>query len=334
MNPLVTLVVPTLNRPGYLRETLLCVLMQDYPNLEIIVSDNGSHDETPTVAQMMIKGDPRARFRSNRETVSQQDHFTQCLQAAHGEYFILVCDDDRINPSFVSELVRVAARYPDVNVVVPANATIDEQGAVIDEFAKPEADVLDGCEFVCYWLYGRRPRLFSSVVTVLMRTESMRRFGFHGLEGGRNNDNLLFIQCAITGRVGFARDAVFYSRIHTNSYGAASTPKQIVESSQQFLQHLRREPTTLEALRALPRQRRKQILNGVRFMTAHELCYCVESREGVFGWKSLRQKLMFRCDPIFCYVVLRRYGCQLRRHLWQCGSRPAAASESPACIPE
>jgi glycosyltransferase involved in cell wall biosynthesis len=326
MNPLVTLVVATLNRPEYLRETLSSVLAQDYPNLDILVSDNGSHDETPAVAQSLIKDDPRVRFRSNRETVPIHEHFTQCLQAARGEYFILLCDDDHINPRFVSELVNVARRHRDVNVVVPANATMDENGAVIEEFAKPQGEDFDGSEVVCNWLYGRQPLWFINVVTVLMRTETMRRFGgYQGLAGGRNNDNLLFLQCAIIGRVGFALGAVFNWRVH-NSYGAGSTPQQITQSSRQFLKHLQCDPSTVEALKSLPAPRRKQIINGVRILTAHELCYCIESREGAFSWECLRQMFMYRHDAIFCYVVLRRYGHKLRKLMRQQGKHSPASA--------
>ena len=44
--PLVTVAIPTLNGADYIRETLMSLLAQDYPNLDILVSDNGSTDDS------------------------------------------------------------------------------------------------------------------------------------------------------------------------------------------------------------------------------------------------------------------------------------------------
>ena len=314
MFPLVTLAVTTLNRPDYLRETIGSVLAQDYPNLEILISDNGSRDETPALAQSLSDNDRRVRFRRNEKTVPQHEHFNQCIEAARGDFFILLCDDDRINSRFVSELVAVTTRNADVNVVVPANLTIDEQGKVLQHFAEPEGEAFDGYQFVCRWLYGRPPRLFASVVTVLARTELLRKCGgYRGLAGGRNDDNLLFLQCALTGTVGFAHRAIFNSRVHKGSYGANVTPRQIAESSRQFICHLQRDPCAMKILGTLSVGRRKRIIAGIRYMTALELTYHI-----TFLRKSLWRELLsgeiptYRWDASFWFVVFRQYYRDLR----------------------
>jgi glycosyltransferase involved in cell wall biosynthesis len=315
--PLVTLAVTTFNRPDYLRETLSSVLAQDYPNLEILVSDNGSSDETPVLARALINNDGRARFRRNDTTVPLHQHFTQCVHAARGEFFILLCDDDRIDSRFVSELVAVTTRHPELNVVVPANLTIDEHGSVVEKFATPEGEVFDAGEFVCRWLYSRPPKLFASVITVLTRTDVLRRFGgYHGLAGGRNNDNLLFLQCAVAGRVGFAHRALFNSRIHNRSYGANATPRQVAESSRQFLSYLRHDPCTVKILGTLSAARRKQVIDGVRYMTALELIFHIKFlRQSV--WREMLSGAvpMYRWDSMFCLAVLRQYYRDLRAWL-------------------
>jgi glycosyltransferase involved in cell wall biosynthesis len=315
--PLVTLAVPTLNRTDYLREALESVLAQDYPNLEILVSDNGSRDATPGLARAVIQDDPRVRFRRNEATVPIHEHFTQCIEAARGEFFVLLCDDDRISPSFVSELVRMALRYPEVNVVVPATVTMDEHSSVIETFSIPEKEVAGGDEVVCHWLYGRRPALFASVVTVLTRTERLRRFGgYQGLAGGRNNDNLLFLQSAVAGHVGFARHAVFHSRVHNRSYGANVTPAQIAQSSRQFLAHLQRDPDTAKVLAVLPAAQQKKILSGIRYMTAVELVFHIKTLRKSVLFEMLSQRVpLYRWDPMFCFVALRQYYRDLRGYL-------------------
>ena len=316
MMPSVTLAVATLNRPDYLQETLSSVMAQDYPNLDILVSDNGSRDETPALAQSLLKDERRARFRRNHTTAPQHAHFTQCLREARGEFFILLSDDDWISPNFVSALVSVATRYPDVTVVVPSNATIDECGEVIEEFAKPPNDVFDGFEFVSNWLYCRPPRLFVNVVTVLLRTETISRFGgYQDLAGGRNVDNLLFLQCALSGRVGFSREALFRWRAYGGSYGAASTPHQVSECSRQFLQHLESDPPTVKVLAALSNAERAHIISGVRTMTANELIYCIMANEDILNWKTFLKMCTLRRDRAFWHAALREYYRRFRKLL-------------------
>jgi glycosyltransferase involved in cell wall biosynthesis len=308
MKPLVTLAITTLNRTTYLSETLASALAQDYANLDILVSDNGSHDDTLRVAKSLINSDPRVRFRHNDITVPLHEHFTQCLQEARGQYFILLHDDDRINSNFVSELVGVAMCYPDVNVVAPANIIIDAQGAHLQELAKPDGAVFDGPTFICDWLYGRGPQLLADVTTVLFRTEIMRCFGgYQCLGGGRNVDNLIFLQCAVTSRVGFAHRAIFYWRRYPLSYGNKATPQQIAESGRQFVRHLRRDPRTVHALAAIPSSRRKRILCGVKELTALEVFSQIKPEKQAFRWESMCKLLRSRRDFIFLYLLLREW---------------------------
>jgi len=313
MLPIVTVAVPTLNRTQYLRETLACVLAQDYPKLDILVSDNGSRDDTAEVAQALIQGDPRARFRRNEVTVPSHEHFTQCVQAARGEFFILLCDDDCINPRFVSELVAVAMRHADIQVVIPASMTIDRHGVVLNKFATPEQEVFNGGEFISSWLTGSGPHLFINLVTVLGRTGTIRHFGgYRSMARGQNIDNLLFIQCAIMGRVGFASAAEFSWRVHDSSYGSTSTPRDVAESSHQFIEVLLHDDCTKRAFAVLPARLRKQIMNGVRLMTAREFLTRAEFFDHPFRWQSVRRLFMYHWDAMFCFVVLHRYYRRVR----------------------
>jgi hypothetical protein len=308
IKPLVTLAVTTLNRSTYLRESLGSALAQDYPNLEILISDNGSRDQTPLVTQTLVQSDGRVRLRRNQKTVPLHEHFNQCVQEARGEYFILLHDDDFINASCVSELVGVAIRHPDVNVVMPANLTIDEEGATIEQFAAPYKEVFDGPRFVCDWLHGVPPQVVANLTTVMTRTRILRQFGgYKYLAAGRNGDNLLFLQTGITSRIGFTPGALFYWRTYAKSYGSAATPQQIAESGGQFLRHLRSDPPTALALSRLPATCRKQIMLGVAKATTMEVILHMEQLHLPFDCRTMLKLLASRRDNIFLCIVLREY---------------------------
>jgi glycosyltransferase involved in cell wall biosynthesis len=301
--PLVTLAVTTLNRPRYLHETLAAVVRQDYPRLDVLVSDNGSTDETPRLARALAASDPRVRFRRNPATVPVHEHFNQCVRAARGKYFVLVNDDDRINPCFVSALVAIAAAHPDVAVVAPANTIIDEQGAVVRTFAPADGDVFEGAAFVSEWLRGA---LLANPTTLLLRTDVVRHFGgYQPFVDGRHIDNLLFLQCALTARVGFARQAVFSCRRHGDSRSAGMAPERVGASGRAFIRHLRRDAKTAAVLARLPRRWRRRVLDGVGELTALEALSTLAGEP--FDRRLLARLFAMRRDGRFVYVVLREY---------------------------
>ena len=309
MNPLVTLVVPTLNGSDYIQETVSAALAQDYGNLDILISDNGSRDETLELVKSVTKDDPRVRFRRNEQTVPIYEHFNQCVAAARGEFLIVLDDDDTISPNFVSACVEVASRHPNVHVVVPRNVIVDDNGVVTNELATPEGDVFDGVEFVCDWLYGRTPAVFASVGTVLSRTALVREFGgYQPFVRGRNIDNLVFLQCAISGRVGFAHEALFKWRVYVRSYAASPPLRQLSSASRDFVKHVETDPRTLQALSMLAPERREQIIDGVRLMAAAELLHVTKFWEQPFGLAKLKN--------LFIFPIHRRYYQLVFSHYW------------------
>jgi hypothetical protein len=308
MNPLVTVAITTLNRPTFLKETLGCVLSQDYPNLDILISDNGSTDATPALARELAGSDSRVRFRRNEMTVPFTEHCSQCVEAARGDYFLLLHDDDRISPRFISQLIMVAGRYPDANVVVPTNTLIDQEGRLLKEFDGPGEEIHDGPSFLLHWLNGETPQYLANVTTVLFRTSMVRYFGcYRALPGTRNNDNLLFVQVGMTSRIGFARQAIFGWRIHPQNLGETESPCLIAASGLAFLRSLRADPRTKDALRALPRAQRKRIVRGVAWSTAKEVVRHLNGQRVSCQWPMVQALLAERRDPVFLFVILREY---------------------------
>src|SRR5206468_9816139 len=91
-DPLVSIVMPTYRRPHYLRQALASAVGQTYRNLQIIVRDNASNDETPTVVRSFE--DPRIEFLQASETGTAWENGTECMKRVTGKYLMPLCDDD------------------------------------------------------------------------------------------------------------------------------------------------------------------------------------------------------------------------------------------------
>jgi glycosyltransferase involved in cell wall biosynthesis len=113
--PLVTVGIPTFNRPQGLERTLQCIAGQTYSNLEIIVSDNCSTD--PLVLPLLAKfanADKRISFHVQERNISIVPNFQYLLNRATGEYFMWAADDDNWEPDFIEVCVKGMQENPDV----------------------------------------------------------------------------------------------------------------------------------------------------------------------------------------------------------------------------
>jgi hypothetical protein len=221
--------------------------------------------------------------------------------------------------------MRIAGENPAMHVVLPACVTMDEEGATLTTFARPEAEKLDSIEFVTHWLNERSPAYFACLATMVLRTETVRRFGcYQHFSRGQNIDNLLFIQCAVTGPVGFAAAATFRWRIYRHSYGSVSDPRLVGRSSWELVHHLRTDPETVAALAALTPADRRAILDGAQLLSTRAFLYCIRFYDEPV--RAFPRLFDFPFDPRFYKIVLGFYARNLRTLLPGRGAKPSNGS--------
>ncbi len=109
--PLVSIIVPTHNRPNYLKDALDSIIAQDYPHWEAIVVNDGGVD----VSQLVNALDPQGRIRYLAHTTNfgQVAAKNTGLRAARGEVICYLDDDDKYQAHHISSLVQ-AMRGTDV----------------------------------------------------------------------------------------------------------------------------------------------------------------------------------------------------------------------------
>ncbi len=111
--PLVTIGMPIRNGDPYFERALASVLAQDYPNLEIVVSDNGSTDGTAEILARAAATDPRIRVFRQSEMLTAFDNFAWVLRQARGFYFMWAAHDDLRPENYVSSLVASLQANPE-----------------------------------------------------------------------------------------------------------------------------------------------------------------------------------------------------------------------------
>jgi glycosyltransferase involved in cell wall biosynthesis len=137
--PLVSIVIPVYNGANYMREAIDSALAQTYPNIEILVINDGSTDETENIA--LSYGD-RIRYFSQRNG-GQSAALNRGIQEMRGEYFSWLSHDDRFYPNKIEKQIQLA-KFHDFVIAVYFHAydVIDFESKVISK-KDDEIDTVD-----------------------------------------------------------------------------------------------------------------------------------------------------------------------------------------------
>jgi len=146
--PLVSVCIPTYNRAASLRRSVAMIQAQDYGNLDILVSDNCSDDDTPAVVAELAARDPRIRYVRHPKNLGLHGNHNFCMDEARGEFLCLFHDHDEHDPDILSRYVKFLTDHPDVGVVCSDWDLIDEQGVVIGARVSDVPDVTPGLEYI------------------------------------------------------------------------------------------------------------------------------------------------------------------------------------------
>lgn len=126
--PLVSVVIPTYNRPALVHEAIASALRQTYQNFEILVRDNASTDETRKVVQSF--SDPRIRYHRQPENVGPTENVISGCREARGDYIANLHDDDIWEPDFLEKLVPPLEQNSDAAIAFSDHYIIDADGKI------------------------------------------------------------------------------------------------------------------------------------------------------------------------------------------------------------
>ena len=240
--PRVTVGIPLFKRRPYVEEALKSAALQDYPNVDILVSDNGENpEELRTWVEERMEGRP-FRYRRNASTVPLTRHFNQLIEEAEGDYFVLLCDDDEISPNYVSALARRLTEDEDVAVAVAKADLIDESGHRRPKDQAPFPAGVHACrDFIRIWCGHEYD--FGSFVTNMARTRAiLDAGGYPDFVKGNSIDNALLIALSVGHKVALVDEAAFRYRIYESSTGLAVDYRELGQAQRQFLRYLDQHP--------------------------------------------------------------------------------------------
>ena len=131
--PLVSVLIPAYNHEKYVQNSIKSILNQTYPNLELIVIDDGSNDKTWSKIQELI---PQCELKFTRTYFETKENEGTCetlnklLSLAKGDYIYFIASDDLAKPDAISKQVDFLNNNSSYSLVVGNNEIIDANGIV------------------------------------------------------------------------------------------------------------------------------------------------------------------------------------------------------------
>lgn len=188
--PLVSIVIPTYQRPAYFREALASVVHQTYRNLDIFVTDNSHNDETRRVYEAEFSGDPRITYEHHPD-FDAAGNWGRALAYDNPEatYVNWLMDDDYFFPEKIARMMDCYFEAPDITLVTSVRKWIDAEGNDLPKAdwmrpVVPNLSRLDG-HSVGQDMLRNMTNYIGEPTTVLIKKSAMNnhRLGWSGKEG-------------------------------------------------------------------------------------------------------------------------------------------------------
>lgn len=127
--PLISVCCLTYNQENFAKEAIESIWMQKYPEIEIIVIDDGSRDETYKLLKSLVKKSPYPMsVETQKNTGKIGFNLNRALKKAKGEYITFLSLDDKYIPGSIDKLINIALTDPSIIFVCP-DRTIEINGS-------------------------------------------------------------------------------------------------------------------------------------------------------------------------------------------------------------
>lgn len=223
--PLATLGILFYNQSKYVKDAIDGAFSQDYENLEIVLSDDGSTDNTFQVIQECVKdyhGPHKIIINRNNPNLGIAGHANKLLyELCHGEYVLLAGGDDVSMPSRVSKSVEFFETHDDVMSLSTESIQVDQNLQPIsgsnDCLGKGKYTVLtlnDYCSFRDFFIYSGDSRA--------LRKEVIE--SFPPLTDAKEEDLELFVRSLLIGSIALIHEPLVKRRIDGNNVSKRAMP--------------------------------------------------------------------------------------------------------------
>ncbi len=236
--PTVSIGLPVV-KDQFVKSAIEGALGQTYGDFEIIVLNNARDHEVKKRIFSIVDGftDPRIKYAENSFQLPMIPNWNETLKNAQGEFFSLLSDDDRWAPSYLEEMLRLAAKYPKTNIFHCRMVVIDEHDNPID-LAPLFPEHQDYLDFIYHRIKGYSKFTLSDF---LLRTEALRRIGgFVEMLDGWGSDDITWFHLGVDGGISYSPEPLYYYRENSFNVSNAKGIKNKYRSINTYVNYVKK----------------------------------------------------------------------------------------------
>ncbi len=210
-NPKVSVGLAVYNGGRMLEEAIESILTQDFPDFELIISDNASTDSTQAVCNSYQEKDDRIRYYRFNENLGLLKNAWRAFQLADAPYFMWATHDDLHEKSFIRMCLERISSDPTIALVYPRtrvlNAKNEMLGIAEDHINADQEDMAERYMNLI-WNLGMGNARYG-----LFRTDALQKTRAFFYKFCRGGDSLLLSEIALYGKIIQIEDILFVRRV-------------------------------------------------------------------------------------------------------------------------
>ncbi len=213
--PLVSIITPSYNQGAFIKATIDSVLNQDYPNIEYLVMDGGSTDNTVEILKSY--GD-RIQWISEKDD-GQADAVNRGIRCAKGQIIGWLNSDDTYLEGAVTKMVTYMKSHPDADMVYGEGYYTDKDGNIIERYLTEKFDIQRLAEMciIC------QP-------TAFFTKDIVEKAGMLDIEHQLSMDYELWLRMAKVGKISYIPEYIATSRMYEENK-TLSRRKEVYEET-------------------------------------------------------------------------------------------------------
>lgn len=269
--PKISVCIPTFNRAHLLSIAIESVLNQSYQDFELIVCDDGSTDETPTLMSKYTQ--PQIRYIRHQKNIGKSNNMRSGFAVANGEYFLKFDDDDCLTPEFLARTSEILDKDGTIDFVGTDHWVINIDNVRDEEITRSNSEKWGRTKLTPGIIEHLLEVVFIKqsfqIGATLFRRQTLQEVGFMLPNLQNCEDNDLFVRLALAGKKGYyLPELLMEYRFHPEQQGINRAIPYLTDKLQ-YLESYKFDSEELEKVRKT-RIAETQLLLGLRLIEKGE----------------------------------------------------------------
>lgn len=220
--PLVSILIPTYNRPEYFELALRSAINQTYKNIEIIIGDDSTDEETEILMSYYLNNYENIKYYHNEENLGQFKNDIKLYNMAEGKFINYLMDDDLFEERKIEKMMNYFVQdvNEEISIVTSHRAIINEDGKQIKVFGEmdkyiKETSIISGFNIGNFMLKANCKCIGEPTTAMFRKNKLKEPFGvLNERKYGCNVDQASWFNLLQQGKCVYIAEVLSYFRIH------------------------------------------------------------------------------------------------------------------------